>query len=133
MIPALYGVGGPLSPALVHLHAVELDDALLNVHGLCTRDIGLEGQRQEWDVIDEQEELVSLHDVAELKLPVQNTVLQLEREQSRVAQFFPNKNAQKYNELEDAVCVESEETTKGEEKRVEKIFTLAQPALPCQI
>ena len=75
----------------MHLHIVELDDASLNVHGPCARDIGLEGQRQEWDVIDEQEELVRLHDVAELKLPIQNTVLQFEREQSRVAQFFPNK------------------------------------------
>ena len=75
----------------MHLHIVELYDASLNVHGPCARDIGLEGQRQEWDVIDEQEELVRLHDVAELKLPIQNTVLQFEREQSRVAQFFPNK------------------------------------------
>ena len=43
MIPELDGVRGPLSPALVHLHIVELDGALLDVHGPCTRDIGLEG------------------------------------------------------------------------------------------
>ena len=87
----------------MHLHIVELDDATLNVHGPCARDISLKGQRQERDVIDEQEELVRLHNITEGQLPIQNTVLQLEREQSWVAEFFTKKIAQKYNESEGAI------------------------------
>ena len=88
MIPVLVRVRGPLGPALVHLHIVELDDTLLNVHGPYTRGIGLKGQRQERDVIDEEEELVRLHGITQGQLPLQFVVLQFEREQSRVAQFF---------------------------------------------
>ena len=113
MIPELVGVRSPLSPALVHLHIVELDGALLNVHGPCTRDIGLEGQRQERDVIDEEEELVSLHDVTEGQLPLQFVVLQFEREQSRVAQFFPIKFAHKYEKSEDVFCGKGVEIQKA--------------------
>ena len=98
MIPELVGVRGPLSPALVHLHIVKLDDALLNVHGLCARDIGLEGQRQERDVIDEEEELVRLHGITEGQLPLQLVVLQFEREQSRVVEFFTTKLVHKYED-----------------------------------
>ena len=80
MIPELDGVRGPLSPALVHLHIVDFDNAMLDVHGPCTRDIGLEGQRQERDVIDEEEEFVPLHGVTEGQLPLQFVILQFERE-----------------------------------------------------
>ena len=75
----------------MHIHIVEFDGAFINVHGPSTRDIGLEGQCQERDVIDEEEELVSLHDVTQGQLPIQFVILQFEREQSRVAQFFPTK------------------------------------------
>ena len=34
LIPELVGVRSPLSPALVHLHIVELDGALLDVHAV---------------------------------------------------------------------------------------------------
>ena len=61
----------------MHVRIVELDDAPLNVHGPCTRDISLEGQRQERDVIDEEEELVLLHDITEGKLPIQFVILQV--------------------------------------------------------
>ena len=123
LIPKLVGVRSPLSPALVHLHIVELDDALLDVHGPSTRDIGLEGQRQERDVIDEEEERVPLDGITEGQLPLQFVVLQFKREKSRVVQFFPTKLVQKYEELENAVG--GKEKIKDEETRDEQIFTLA--------
>ena len=131
MVPELAGVWGPLTPALVHLHIVELYDASLNVHGPCARDIGLEGQRQERDVIDEEEELVRLHGIAEGQLPLQLVILQFKREQSRVAQFFPTKLVHKYEKSDDAVSGEGAGKTKDVKMRDEQKFTRALLASFC--
>ena len=117
LIPELVGVRGPLSEALVHLHIVELYDALLNVHGLCARDISLEGQRQERYVIDKEEELVLLYGITEGQLPLQLVILQSEREKSRVAQFFATKLVQNYEKSKDASGGEGVGKQKREDER----------------
>ena len=59
-----------------HLDIVQLECAPLDVHGHKTRDISLEGQQQEGDVVYEQEEFVLLDGVIEQQFPVQLIILQ---------------------------------------------------------
>ena len=80
-----------LSVALVNLHIQELDGA----HGDVLRSrwggLSLEWQAQEGFLIDVEDEEVTLHVVVEGQLPSQFCILQFQREQIRMIEFFPNK------------------------------------------
>jgi len=62
-IPAHDRVLGPHAPSIVNLNTIELDGAFLDIHRLRARGIGLERQRQEWLIVDEEDELVPVHNV----------------------------------------------------------------------
>ena len=79
----------------MNLHTVELDGA----HGDVLRSrwggLSLEWQAQEGFLIDVEDEEVTLHEVVEGQLPSQFCVQQLQWEQIRLIEFFPNKNSTK--------------------------------------
>jgi len=79
----------------VNLHIVELDGALHDVLRSRWGGLSLVKQAQEGFLIDVEDEEVSLHVVVEGQLPSQFCVLQLQWEQIRLIEFFPNKNSTK--------------------------------------
>ena len=77
-----------LCEARVHLHLVQLDSAALDVAGALREDFSLVGQERERDVVDGETKCVR-HDIIEnCDLPLGLAVLQFEREQSLLRQFF---------------------------------------------
>ena len=79
----------------MNLHIVELDGA----HGDVLRSrwggLSLVKQAQEGFLIDVEDEEVTLNVVVEGQLPTHFCVLQLQWEQIRLIEFFPNKNSTK--------------------------------------
>ena len=79
----------------MYLLIVELDGACGDVLRSRCGGLSLEWQSQEGFVIDVEDEEVTLHVVVEGQLPSQFCVLQLQWEQIRLIEFFPNKNSTK--------------------------------------
>ena len=79
----------------MNLHIVELDGARGDVLRSRWGGLSLVKQAQEGFLIDVEDEEVSLHVVVEGQLPSQFCVLQLQWEQIRLIEFFPNKNSTK--------------------------------------
>ena len=79
----------------MNLHIVELDGALGDVLRPRWGDLSLERQAHEGFFIDEEDEEVTLLVVVEGQLPSKFCVLQLQWEQIRMIEFFPNKNSTK--------------------------------------
>ena len=77
-----------LCEARVHLLLVQHDSALLDVAGALREDFSLVGQEGERDVVDGETKCVR-HDIIEnCDLPLGLAVLQFEREQPLLRQFF---------------------------------------------
>ena len=60
----------------MHLHIIEHNSALLDVHGSRTGDIGLERHGQERYAVDGKKEFVPDHDIVKGQLPIQIIILQ---------------------------------------------------------
>ena len=87
--PLLDSVCRVLCEALVHLHLVQLDQALLNVLGALRDDFSLVGQERERDVVDTDNKFIRRGDIEDLNLPRGLAVLQLDRKQTMLRKFFP--------------------------------------------
>ena len=79
----------------MNLHIVELDGTIYDVLRSRWGGLSLVKQVQEGFLIDVEDEEVTLHVVVEGQLPSQFCVLQLQWEQIRLIEFFPNKNSTK--------------------------------------
>ena len=75
LAPLVDGVSLVLSPALVYLHAIELDLGIIDILGPFEDDRGLVGHGQERDIVDVEKENISQQIVAKRYFPIENIIL----------------------------------------------------------
>ena len=96
-------VGSVLCKILVHSHLVEPDLAIFYIHGACRDDLRLIRHPVKRQIVNVQNEVVSLCVIVNANFPLQHVILQLEREGAKLRKLFASNKVLPLVELE--LCV----------------------------
>ena len=89
LVPGLHSFSIVLCEARVDLHFIDIDFAAVDVLGPSGCDLALEGHREEGSIVDAKVEQIRLHIIVQQNLPLEFVILQGDREDTWLREFFP--------------------------------------------